>query len=230
MNTNEIKNKYFDALYFASSTINEKESFSITPTEFKLMLKLINYANNQNNITWKSEEIYKHTMIPIGSVDKSIQRLKLKGYIRVSTTQIDTDIKSRTIWINWDKIVELDDKYNTWLEQFKDTSINESFNESTFEETPTETIISKIQVVNEEILQVEEKVSQIEENPLKINEDNILLGYPIEFFIEEILESKNIETRIIKEITDKFDINVPITKDSLKNRVEKILRQYLIEK
>ncbi|MEC4048754.1 hypothetical protein OX284_004875 [Flavobacterium sp. SUN046] len=104
MNTTTIQNTYYDALFFASASMNEKKPFHLMPSELRLLLKLIHYSNNQTNITWSSENISKHIFTSITSIDKSIQRLKLKGYINVSTTQRFEKVKSRTIFINWDQI------------------------------------------------------------------------------------------------------------------------------
>ena len=99
-----IQNTYYDALYFASAPINEKKDFHLMPSEFRLLQKLIHYSSAQANITWSSENISKHVFTSITSIDKSIQRLKQKGYINVSTLKRAQKIKSRTIYINWEKI------------------------------------------------------------------------------------------------------------------------------
>lgn len=102
--TTTIQNTYNDALYYATASINEKKDFHLMPSEYRLLLKLIHYSSIQANITWSSENISKHLFTSITSIDKSIQRLKQKGYINVSTLQKAEKIKSRTIFINWEKI------------------------------------------------------------------------------------------------------------------------------
>ena len=106
--TTTIQNTYNDALNFATASINEKKDFHLMPSEYRLLLKLIHYSSTQPNITWSSENISKHLFTSITSIDKSIQRLKQKGYINVSTLQRAEKIKSRTIFINWEKIKIID--------------------------------------------------------------------------------------------------------------------------
>jgi predicted transcriptional regulator len=99
-----IQNTYYDALFFASASMNDKKPFHLMPSELRLLQKLIHYSSTQVNITWSSENISKHIFTSITSIDKSIQRLKQKGYINVSTTQRFEKVKSRTIFINWEQI------------------------------------------------------------------------------------------------------------------------------
>jgi DNA-binding MarR family transcriptional regulator len=143
-NKTEIQKNYFDALFFANATSTEKLPFHISPAEFKLMVKLVHYHNDQKNITWSSENISKQTSMSIGVIDKSIQRLKQKGYINTSTYNTDTYTKHRTIFINWNKIEEVNDLYL----------------KSTEKEAPQAPIST--QPIPE--VQVEEKVSEIEDN------------------------------------------------------------------
>jgi DNA-binding MarR family transcriptional regulator len=204
---------YFDALFYASSTTTTKEEFHIDCVQFKVMLKLIHYNSNDKYITWTSENISKHISIPIGSIDKAIQRLTKKGYIKTSTTQIDYTHKKRTIVLNWEKISEINTLYLNSLEE--STQVEEK------EIIPT---------IEPEVIyqpQAEEIVPVIEEKAPIINKDNILRGSIIHFFIEDYLEEKQIDPSLIKEITNKFDINVAIVEDVLKNRVDNILNKYL---
>ncbi len=110
-NKTKIQNNYFDALFFANATSTEKLPFHISPAEFKLLIKLVHYHNDQINITWTSENISKHISMSVGVIDKSIQRLKQKGYINTSTYNTETYIKHRTIFINWKKIEEVNELY-----------------------------------------------------------------------------------------------------------------------
>jgi DNA-binding MarR family transcriptional regulator len=99
-----IQNTYYDALNFASASINEKKDFHLPLSELRLLQKLIHYHSKQANITWSSVQIGKHLFITPSAVDKYVERLRRKGYINVSTQQIAEKIKSRTIFINWGKI------------------------------------------------------------------------------------------------------------------------------
>jgi biotin operon repressor len=112
-----IQNTYYDALFFASAPINEKQSFHLMPSELRLLQKLIHYSTTQTNITWSSENISKHIFTSVTSIDKSIQRLKQKGYINVSTTQRFEKVKSRTIFVNWEKIEMVNQLANDYLNE-----------------------------------------------------------------------------------------------------------------
>jgi hypothetical protein len=111
-----IQNTYYDALFFASSTNNEKETYFLRPVEFKLLIKLIHYSTKDEVITWSSENIHQHTCIPVGSIDKAIQRLKQKGYIKVVNKQLSQTVVSRQIAINWELIESIDSLYNDWVD------------------------------------------------------------------------------------------------------------------
>lgn len=99
-----IQNTYYDALFYATATINEYKEFHLTPAEFRLLQKLIHYSSHQINITWSSENISKHIFTTPTAIDKLIERLKKKGYINVSTIQKYEKVKHRTIFINWERI------------------------------------------------------------------------------------------------------------------------------
>jgi hypothetical protein len=99
-----IQNTYYDALFYATATINEYKEFHLTPAEFRLLQKLIHYSSNQINITWSSENISKHIFTTPTAIDKLIERLKKKGYINVSTIQKFEKVKHRTMFINWERI------------------------------------------------------------------------------------------------------------------------------
>ena len=150
-----IQQNYFDALFFASANSNDKKDFFLRAVEFKILIKLIHYSTNQKNITWTTELISKHTSISIGSVDKGIQRLRQKGYITTSTYSVDTFKKLRTIFINWNKIYEVNNLYLLSLEN-----------------NDAEDVISIEPIVD---IQNEEIVPQIEDNEvLDIIEEDII--------------------------------------------------------
>ena len=102
-----IQNTYYDALNFATASINEKKDFHLPLSELRLLQKLIHYSSKQANITWSSEQIGNHLFITPTAVDKYVERLNKKGYINVSTLQIAEKVKSRTIFINWEKIEKI---------------------------------------------------------------------------------------------------------------------------
>ena len=155
-NKTQIQKNYFDALFFANATSTEKLTFHISPTEFKLLIKLVHYHNDQTNITWTSENISKHTSMSVGVIDKSIQRLKQKGYINTSTYNTDTYTKHRTIFINWEKIEEVNKLYLESIDNELQTK----------KEAPEPTITTEV-IVD---IQKEEIVSEIEEKAIQIDE------------------------------------------------------------
>lgn len=148
-----IKETYHDALFFATATINENKKFHLPLSELRVLEKLIHYSKKQENITWSSDNISKHIFTTPTAIDKIIQRLKKKGFINVSTTQVFEKVKSRTIFINWDileKINQLALDYNKLIEsEFK--------TDETFDKASTETFGSH------EPIQLEPK-EQIEDN------------------------------------------------------------------
>lgn len=154
MRNKEIKNTYYDALNFASATFNEKEGFAITPAQLKVMYKLIHYSKDNEVITWQSKQIAKHICTPEISVNKSIQRLKQKGYISVITKQMSGTAKTRSIKINWTLIEQMDKMYQEWLT-----------NDSIIEVEPKVVIEEKIQPIKEK------RVNSIEKQLIKLIQD-----------------------------------------------------------
>lgn len=141
---NEIKIKYNDALFFAVATFNTKENFSLTPVQKDILIKLIQYSKADENITWSSKNIHLHTCIPIGSIDKAIQRLRQKNYITVENKQISSTVVSRTININWNLISSIYEMYNEWVKN-ETNNVNTSISDTQIEETyPT---INKEEIV-----------------------------------------------------------------------------------
>ena len=64
-----IQNTYYDALNFATASINEKKDFHLPLSELRLLQKLIHYSSKQANITWSSEQIGNHLFITPNAVD-----------------------------------------------------------------------------------------------------------------------------------------------------------------
>lgn len=213
-NKNQIQTNYFDALFFANATSTEKLPFHISPAEFKLMIKLVHYHNDQKNITWSSDNISKHTSMSIGVIDKSIQRLKQKGYINTSTYNTDTYTKHRTIFINWVKIEEVNKLYLESIDNKPQTQ----------NKAPESTIIS--QPIPE--VQKQEIVSEIEDKPIQIDND-----YNFNIIKTKWDNNKNNfdyytlcdYDEIFKEI-NKFDIRPIINKCKLQgNSIEILLEE-----
>ena len=120
MNTQrDIKNTYYDALFFASSNNNNKKEFYLRGVEFRLLLKLIHYSMKQENINWSSENIAKHLIMSVDAVNKSIQRLRQKGWINVINKQRSATNRTRTIFINWEFILEIDSLYSEFINSDK---------------------------------------------------------------------------------------------------------------
>lgn len=202
-NNTKQQNNFFDALFYANATSTEKLEFHLAPNEFKVLLKLIHYSNDQKNITWKSSEISKHTSIPIGAIDKAIQRIKQKGYITTTTYNIDTYTKHRTIFINWNKIDEVNDLYQKSLQL---SEINSDI--ITENKAPESTISTK--VISEDIKEI--IVAKTEDKqPIKLND---IPRQPVEVKVLDIVVPV-IENKIDSINFDKFNV------DDLRNYDEK---------
>lgn len=173
---NKIESTYFDALYYASSEYNKKQEFFLRPVEFKLLLKLIHYSSNQKNITWTTSEISKQTSICSGSIDKSIQRLKQKGYITTTTYNTDTNTKRRTIFINWTKISDIDLLY---IDSLLPIDEKEAITE-TISTQPIQDVVEELIVADNE--DMEESMDYIQELKDILNSD-----YPMMSDIERKL-------------------------------------------
>lgn len=160
-----IQNTYYDALFFASSTINEKqESFFLRPVELKLLIKLIHYSTKDEIITWSSENIHNHTCIPVGSIDKAIQRLRKSGYISIVNKQLSQTVVSRQITINWVKIEEMDSMYKNWIENKTIQSIQDVVTKNT-------------DVVEKETVEIPKEIIKEEKAASTVNNTEKLVQY-----------------------------------------------------
>lgn len=196
----DIKNTYFDALFFASSTINEGKDFHLTPAQFRLFLKLIHYSTHEENITWSSENISKHLCTSIDSIDKSIQRLRQKGYINVINKQRNATNRSRTIYINWEFILEVDGLFKNHLDLTEEIEVSKS---EIIQPEP-----SQPELVESDEMEIQEEEEQ-EESKLSIADlINQLPPVPL----DEIENISNIE-KITKQDLINFTENTNLDKN-----------------
>lgn len=192
-----IQSTYHDAIHYASASFNFKEKFYLTGGEFRFLNKLIHYSTIQKNITWTSDQIGAHLFITPDAVDSLVKKLRAKGYITTSTTQISEKTKQRTIWINWKKFEDI----NEMVKKYHLT------NASDMSEANIKEVTSMIEPEVIPQAQVEEIVPVIEEKQL-INESiefDLKPSTYREFWIEEYLEndySADIINKVIKYTRD----------------------------
>lgn len=137
----EIKNTYFDALYFASATKNKNESFYITDFQVKLIGKLIHYSKSNPYITWSSKNIAEHIYSTENTINVMIRDLRRKGYINTTTTFIEKNVTKRTITINWEFFEMLDNlekDFRNKKEEPSSTEPKSDIEESSIEDNTTE--------------------------------------------------------------------------------------------
>jgi DNA-binding MarR family transcriptional regulator len=160
----KIQDTYHDAIHFASASFNSQKPFFLTGGEFRFFNKLVHYYKIQKNITWTSEQIGSHLFITPAAVDSLVKKLRAKGYISTSTTQISEKVKTRTIWINWEKIEELNkiaNEYRSLVDdvpsikaETKETDLEVDLNTLNIEDEPEHQKENKTQpeVSNTEII------------------------------------------------------------------------------
>lgn len=110
-----IKNTYYDALYFASADFNKKKSFYLSPSDFKVIIKLIHYGDTYADITFQNKDIAKHTFLAESTVKDICESLRRKNYITSQRDIFNNRLgyaSKRTIIINWDMIQSIDDMIN----------------------------------------------------------------------------------------------------------------------
>lgn len=195
MTSPNIKTTYHDALFYATATINEKQDFHLTPAEYRLFLKLIHYSQKKENITWSSDNIGKHLFTSPTGIDKLIQRLKQKGYLNISTTQKAEKVKLRTIFINWDRIIEVNElavNYNNSLIEdeliIEDEPIFGVYPEQNNEFTKLYEQIQKEQII-EPILN-ETSIPIVEEKEIQYDYDVMLQLSLINEDLQSMINSK----------------------------------------
>lgn len=145
----QIQKTYHDALFFASAPSNKKEKFYLSPSEFKVIIKLMMHQRSNPIITYQNKDIAKHCYLAETTVKDAMERLASIGFIKSEVDRYNNGYgnkSKRKVTINWDFIIEVDAKINQ----------TEKAPESTI---PTQSIPE---------VQVEEKVSQIEEKPSQI--------------------------------------------------------------
>ena len=109
-----IKQTYHDVLFMASSHQNKEKKFHINPTQFKIILKLIQYEKTDKNITYQNKHIAKHIYQAESTVKDAIEEIRNKGYITSVLNHYNNRLKfatKRTINLNWDFIQKLFDEY-----------------------------------------------------------------------------------------------------------------------
>lgn len=111
--TKNIKNTFYDALYFASSTQTKNENFHISKLDMTTLIKLIHYDSSNEKITYSDLVIAEHLFSSPREVNKSIQRLKKAGFINTINSIISGGqgviAKRRIIKIQWNEIQLIND-------------------------------------------------------------------------------------------------------------------------
>ncbi|UPT70222.1 MAG: hypothetical protein M0D53_14110 [Flavobacterium sp. JAD_PAG50586_2] len=117
-NTLTIQQTYHDALNYASASINKKNKFYITPSEHKVLIKLIHYSKTYNDITFQNIHIAKHLFLAESTVKDSLESLNRKNFIRTELDIFNNRLgykSRRTIYINWLTISDVKNQ----MEQFQ---------------------------------------------------------------------------------------------------------------
>jgi len=102
-----IRNKYSDALYWATSTQTKDKGYHLTRTQEAILRKLIHYSKpNKPKITYSNKIIAQHTYLGEETIRKAIPILAKKGFLSTANHKIfDGEFKERrTIYIKWDFI------------------------------------------------------------------------------------------------------------------------------
>jgi hypothetical protein len=112
----DIKKTYHDALFFASSPSNKKENFYLTPSEFKVLIKLMMYQRNNSDITYQNKTIAEHIFLAESTVKDAMEALARMAYISTELDVFNNGLgfkSKRTVRINWKRIQEIDNKIST---------------------------------------------------------------------------------------------------------------------
>ena len=110
-----------DVINYASSTKETKGKDSLSPSEEKVLRKLIQYGRKNSKITYSNQIIANHLFKPNSEqqIGRNIASLKNKGFITTIGIKISNGediITRRTININWKKFETIFDSlpnYNT---------------------------------------------------------------------------------------------------------------------
>jgi DNA-binding MarR family transcriptional regulator len=139
----DIKKTYHDALFFASSPSNKKENFYLTPSEFKVLIKLMVYQRNNSDITYQNKTIAEHIFLAESTVKDAMEALARMAYISTELNVFNNGLgfkSKRTVRINWKRIEEIDNKIPTEKEAPESKIPTESI-----PEVQVEVIIPKIE-------------------------------------------------------------------------------------
>lgn len=215
-----IKQTYHDVLFMASSHQNKGEKFHINPTQFKIILKLIQYEKTDKNITFQNKDIAKHIFQAESTVKDAIEEIRNKGYITSVLNHYNNRLKfatKRTINLNWDFIQKLFDEY-----VLKDSNIE------TTSSTPKENISETSIIATDEIDPV-----IIEEimDPLKFEKLPSTDGVKLNIAVEEIAPNTEVpKVTIGKTMTEETLLKTEIKSDKiireeLEERLDKVKRK-----
>ena len=115
-----IKTTYHDALFFASAPSNKKENFYLTPSEFKVIIKLMMYQRKNADITYQNKTIAEHIFLAESTVKDAMEALVRMSYISTELDVFNNGLgfkSKRTVKINWKRILEIDSKLQRSEEQ-----------------------------------------------------------------------------------------------------------------
>jgi hypothetical protein len=116
MPTNDVKKKYNDVLYWATSNQSKSKGYHLTRTQEAILRKLIHYSTSNPKITYSNEIIGEHTFIDSEVIRKEIPKIVKKGFLSSATITVSDNgeiNKRRTIYVKWDFIQQILDDIPT---------------------------------------------------------------------------------------------------------------------
>ncbi len=217
--TTSIQKIYNDALFYASAPFNKNEVFYLTPSEYKVLIKLIHYSTSYEDITFQNKDISTHIFLSELTVKDSIEALLNKNYITSSRDIFNNRLgfkSKRTIYINWDtikEIAELARKYERPTST-AEANIDDLSNDNSIEEPipqPAEIVPQseqKTHCLQDYAKDILGELAKRKANGESIDERKCLLYIRTAFDAGKIKKPSQLSIENINKVIDKFIVNL----------------------
>ena len=187
----DIKNIYNDALYWATSPQSKEKGYHISRVHDSVLRKLIHYCKNKELVYYTNDVIAKHTYLGEEQIKKSIPLLDKKRFINCSYNSRRDDngniIKRRAISINW-KMFEkiMDDLPNSTATLIEENQVDSEFNNDIVDKA---TLVAPKDITNDNAEKVVLKFKQDDMVSLEYLFENF--GIDLDLAVEFLLQFRS---------------------------------------
>jgi hypothetical protein len=110
---------YLDLVEWVRSPMNSKKEYSITLFQSLIFHRLLKYSRQNEKITYSNRIISEHMFRGQSQIENNLPVLTKKGLIKTKVTRKKDEhnnvISKRTITINWEKLIEIKNEMDSYL-------------------------------------------------------------------------------------------------------------------